>query len=124
MKTLIFNNPDVVLKISENEAKKLGINIKSDTPFEIDVFGPWNIIRKVKGLAITSEFKSTYSYVGRKYTKIFGQRIMFDVKPGGYGLKGRVSINGKKYPCFDTTQLFDINGILVNVSCIFVKMNQ
>lgn len=121
MKTLIFNNPDVALKISEDEAKKLGINIELDTPFKIDTFGPWDIIRKVKGLAITSEFKSIS---GRKYTKIFGQRIMFDVKPGGYGLKGRVSINGKKYPCFDTTQLFDINGILVNVSCIFVKMNQ
>jgi hypothetical protein len=73
-------------------------NIPADTNeirFNIETIGPWSIPLRVKALAVTLD------------GKVFGERTMYAPKESGYQLEGRVSIGGKKYRAWTSSQLFE-----------------
>ena len=77
--------------------------------FDIQTFGPWYIIRSIKGLAID------------EHGTIYGIRTMTDCHESGYAQEGRVSIGGKKRRAFTSSQLFQReDGSLCNVAILYV----
>jgi hypothetical protein len=81
-----------------------------DQPFEIEHGRfPFASIIKLRGLAMTPG------------GKIFGMRSLTDMREDGYVMRGRVSIEGKKYPAFTTDRIFcNSSGKLINVAILYV----
>jgi hypothetical protein len=119
MKKLTFINPDVAIKLTEEQAKQLGIDITLDQQhLNVEHFGPWQIVKSCKGLTQSSKFES-----GRAIeTTLYGQRTLSQVTQGGYELNGYVSIQGKKYSAFTSSQLFNVNGHLIDVGIIHARV--
>lgn len=54
--------------------------------------------------------------------KIYGMRKASNIKEQGYGAKGRVSVNGKKYSCWTSSQLFEReDGSLCDVAILHIR---
>lgn len=97
---------------------KLGVNELWNIPdapinevrFDIETLGPWQVVSKVRGLAMTLD------------GKIFGMRNMRAPKESGYQLEGRVSVGGKKYRAFTSSTLFERDdGSLCDVATLVVS---
>jgi len=77
--------------------------------FEFETVGPWSIIRKLRGIAMTLD------------GKVFGERSLLNPKESGYQMEGQVSIEGKKYRAFTSSQLFERpDGSLCDVAMLVV----
>ena len=84
---------------------------------------PFRTISKVRGLVTSCEFVGRCPIISGKH-RVYGVRTLTDLREGGYQLEGRVSLGGKKYSAFTSSQLFEReDGSLVSVSVIFVRMN-
>ena len=82
---------------------------KDEQRFEYEARGPWSIICKLRGIAITLD------------GKVFGPRSLSEPKAQGYVMEGRVSIGGKKYRAFTSNKLFENGeGDLVDVGVLVV----
>ena len=118
---LIINDPDHAIKITPEQAAFIGIkDITADEQRgDMETRGPWNIVKSYKAPAMAANFGEH-----SKKTKIafFGPRTLSSPKQSGYQLEGRVSIHGEKYTAFTSTQLFEIDGHLINVSTIFARI--
>jgi hypothetical protein len=49
---------------------------------------------------------------------------MGNIRDSGYHLEGRVSLKGKKVSCYSSTELFSVDGVLVNVQVIGARINK
>mgnify|MGYP003133035378 CR=1 FL=1 len=77
--------------------------------FEIETMGPWQIIVRLKALAIDLD------------GKVYGMRTMYAPKESGYHREGRISIGGKKRWAFTSSRLFEReDGSLCDVACFIV----
>ena len=120
-----------VLALTKSEAIELGITEQAveagEQHGELESRGPWSIPVRYKALAMstvwTPEDKKSYSAETDKETA-FGLRTLTDVKQSGHQLEGRVSINGKRYSAFTSSQLFEIDDRLVDVATIQVRMEK
>jgi len=84
--------------------------------FNLETKGPWSIVSKLSGLCARQNF-------GTGDITIYGNRSMSDLRESGYEMEGRVSIDGKKYTCFTTSHLFELeNGHLISVAIIFPRI--
>jgi hypothetical protein len=123
-------NKGGALKISKEDFLALGLPEsaieKGEQRGELKTFGPWGIPVSYKALAMsvkyTPEDKQRYTAENDGATA-YGIRTLTNVRQGGYELEGRVSVNGKKYRGFTSSQLFEIDGKLVDVATIYVCMN-
>lgn len=79
--------------------------------FRVRTRGPWGIIHKLEGLAVE---KTSDGVI------IHGMRSLFDLRESGYQMEGRVSIDGKKLRAFTSSQMFTVNGKLVDVAILYV----
>ena len=125
MKTekLTFENPAVAIKLTLAQAEKLGISKEENQKGILKTSGMWQIPVSFKALCCTAIYKKEY------YTKcikksFYGIRTMTNARNSGYVLEGQVSIKGKKYSCFTSDQLFEIEGKLINVSTIHARLNK
>lgn len=119
MKALTIQNPDVAVKLTRKQAEQFGINPDVDeVRGELKTRGMWNVPVSFKALCSTAKFGK---YSSQTEITLFGQRTMTDVRQGGYELEGRVSIGGKKYTCFTSSQLFQVEGRLINVDLIHAR---
>lgn len=81
----------------------------NEVRFEIETRGPWQIVSKVRGLAMTDD--------GR----VYGLRNLLDARQSGYDMNGKVSIAGRKYRAFTSSKLFQRpDGSLVDVGILYV----
>lgn len=117
-----IKNPGSTIKLSKKQAVKLGINTAEDEQkAEIDTRGPWGIITKFKALAIAANY-SEGLITKKEVVEIYGMRTLNNPRQTGYCLEGRVSIEGKKHSAFTSSQLFEIEGELINVSIIHTRI--
>ena len=117
---IVILNPDVAIQLTEEQFNLLGIDIKGDQ-VRLDINttgGHWQQPIRAKGLCIAVKFENST----RVKAVLFGQRVINKIRPEGYHLEGWVSIEGKSYSCFTSTQLFTKpNGDLINVETIFAR---
>jgi hypothetical protein len=86
---------------------------KGERRFEIETVGPWSIIRKLRGLAV-SKPKDAGGII------IHGDRSLVSPKESGYQMEGRVSVGGKSYRAFTASQLFRHDGKLYDFAILYV----
>ena len=117
----------VTLPLTKEEYLSLGIPEKGllsgEVRGELKTFGPWGIPVSYKALAEYKQFTPEESrrYAGESEgVEVYGERTLTNITQRGYELEGRVSVGGKKYRGFTSSQLFDVDGKLVSVATIFV----
>jgi len=82
----------------------------SEQRFDMECVGPWQIVSKIRGLAIDLD--------GR----VYGMRSMSRPRQSGYEMEGYVSIGSKKRSAFTSSMLFEReDGSLVSVACLIVR---
>jgi len=120
----------IIIKPTEIGAIKINSNIleqligkdgieKGEKRFDIKTFGPWQPLKSVTGLAVAKN-KNQDGITTNEIT-IFGDRTLLRPESSGYNFYGKVSINGKKYRSFDSTQLFELeDGRLIDVAILYV----
>lgn len=122
MKPLEVKN-DITIKITPEQAEQMGINITQDVIHgDMETVGPWGIPVRFKALCIDDIYELT-EYNQRRATRsvIYGQRTMTNLRSAGYHMEGWVSVGGKKYSAFTASQLFEVNGKLIDVATIQVR---
>jgi hypothetical protein len=88
---------------------------------ELKTAGPWQIPVSYKALAVSQDFSGEgWERYGRPW-KVYGPRVLSNVRQGGHELEGRVSIGGKSYRGFTSSGLVELPGRrLVSVGVIHV----
>ncbi len=122
-KTVI--NPESAIELTEDEAKQLGIDPNLEEQHgDLKTVGMWSIPVSYKAIAVSSIWdKEQLPLLStRKETTIYGVRTMTKVRQSGYCLEGWVSIGGKKYSAFTSSQLFKVNGKLLDVATIHARI--
>ena len=122
---ITIENPEVgAIKISRQQAIELGINPDLDQQHgELKTFGPWQIPVSYKALCLSSVYDNIKGYTDRKEVTFYGLRTMAKpVHSAGSTMEGRVSIDGKKYSAFTSSQLFEIDGKLIDVATIHARI--
>ena len=114
---------DSTIKLTKDQAIQLGIDPTQDEQHgNMETRGPWNIPISFQAVCVSAKYEDL-GYRTRITDKtVYGMRKMSDVRQCGYELEGRVSINGKKYTCFTSSQLFEVEGKLINVSTIHARI--
>jgi hypothetical protein len=119
---IIIDEPQVAIVLTAKQATEIGIDMSLDEQRgELKTVGLWQIPVSFKALCISA----TYTKEGfTKFTQkiIYGTRTLTDVKQGGYELEGYVSVNGKKYSAFTSSQLFEVDGKLIDVAIIHARI--
>lgn len=118
---ITFKNPHSSIQLTKIQAEKLGIDLnKSQIRGEIKTRGPWNLPISYKALCISAKYETKFITVCTEKT-VYGMRTLSNVKQSGYELEGYVSIKGKKYPAFTSSQLFEVEGNLINIAVIHTR---
>ena len=88
---------------------------------ELQTVGPWQVARSYRALCTANLWPETNSITSHGPLHVYGFRTLSNVRQSGYELEGRVSVNGKSYRGFTSSQLFTLpNGKLINVATIHV----
>lgn len=87
--------------------------------FEMVQTFPWGTIRKLRAVVEFAEFGE---FSSKKWAKFYPMRAMSRPMEDGYCMRGYVSVGGKKYKAFTSSQLFELPcGKLVDVAVIFAS---
>ena len=120
---ITIKNPGVVIKLTTEEAINLGISPTEEKQLgEMKTYGAWNIPTSFKALCTSSIFDKKMGYTERSETKLYGLRTLSKVRQGSYELEGYVSIKGKKYSAFTSSQMFEVEGKLIDVCTIHARV--
>lgn len=121
MKTI--KNPDYTIKLTRQEAIELGIDPTLEKQHgEMKTQGAWQICTSFKALCLSKTYDKSKMYTEVTETVLYGLRTMSRPRQGGYELEGYVSIKGKKYSAFTSSQLFEVDGKLINVATIHARI--
>ncbi len=93
---------------------------------EIVSRGPWQIVVSYRALCMSTVYvaKEKQHWTAQKESEtVHGIRTMTQARESGYQLEGRVSVNGKGFRAFTSSQLFDVrmpdgSEKLVNVATV------
>jgi hypothetical protein len=112
-----------VIKLTKEQAIQLGIDPNEEEQRgELKTRGPWNIPISYQAVCISAVYNRE-SYPIKCLSKtVYGLRKMSNMRESGYSAEGRVSVNGKKYTCFTSSQLFEVDGKLLNVATIHARI--
>jgi hypothetical protein len=113
--------PSSVIKLTEAQAISLGIDIAADeVRGEMQVRGPWSTPVSYKAICVSMKRGVLPGHYSESVTEktVYGVRSLSNLKQSGYCLDGTVSINGRKYKAFTSSELFEVNGRLINVAVI------
>jgi hypothetical protein len=116
------------LSVTLEELKSMGISVEEVSRGEVrgkmKTFGPWGIPLSYTALAMSRKYtrKEDQRFTAEcDGVSAFGIRTLSRPVQSGYELEGRISVNGKKYRGFTSSQLFELPcGHLVNVAIIHV----
>ena len=119
----VIKNPDYAIKLTVEEAINLGIDPNIEKQHgEMKTHGVWQICTSFKALCMSKTYDKSKIYTEVKEAVIYGHRTLSNPKQGGYELEGYVSIKGKKYSAFTSSQSFNIEGKCVEVSIIHARV--
>lgn len=112
------------LKLTEDQVKALGFTAEQIQAGEIrgdlTTIGPWQLPVTYRALCTSNlwpEDKNGITSSGP--VSVFGWRVLSGCRQSGHELEGRVSVNGKRYRGFTSSQLFELpNGKLISVATI------
>ena len=91
--------------------------------FEMETFGPWQIVRSIRALAVTAEWAEK-PWGGRAVTSytFHGDQTGHQVTQSGYAMECYVSIGGKKLSAFTSSVMFQTeDGKLVDVAVLHCR---
>lgn len=115
------------LPVTKDELLSMGITetdiVAGEKRGGIKTYGPWNIPVSYKALCMS--MVNTYpDFPSITHNKTaYGMRTLTGIRQGGYELEGRVSIGGKKYSAFTSSQLFELpDGRLIDVAVIHARV--
>lgn len=76
------------------------------------VSGPWGQLITYRAMAIAHDHD--------RGIFVWGERQLTNPQPSGYDLVGKVSIGGERRRAFTSSQMFEVNGALVDVAILWV----
>ena len=91
--------------------------------FAMKTFGPWQIVRSIRALAMTSEFMDR-PWGGQVFTAytFHGDKTASKPQESGYAMECWVSIGGKKLSAFTSSVMFKTeDGKLVDVAVLHCR---
>ena len=89
--------------------------------FEMESRGPWNIISKIRGLAVKVYREPEDCGEDVLKVLIYGDRTLSNARESGYQMEGTVSIKGQKQRAFTSSKLFSTpDGKLCDVAILYV----
>lgn len=110
------------VKISDQQARLLFTDKdleKCERKGELKTKGHWQIPVSYTALCTSNTFNREVYPVEHGPLHVYGYRTLTNVEQSGYKLEGKVTISGKKYRGFTSSQLFELpNGKLINVATI------
>jgi hypothetical protein len=126
----IYNKPiSSALPITREELIAYGITPEQieagEARGEMSTKGPWNIPISYTALCMSTVYDKNppYGFIRIESTTVYGTRTMSNIRQSGYDLEGYVSIKGKKYSAFTSSQLFELpDGKLINVATIHARV--
>jgi hypothetical protein len=120
MAITIDNPPAGAIPITEAQWAELIGGEPRDISGEMETAGPWHLPVRFRALAVSSTWDD---YSIRKSVTIYGMRTMSRPIQAGYQLEGSVSLGGRKYSAFTSSELFELpDGRLFNVSTIHARV--
>lgn len=125
MEPIVITNPAGAIELTEDQAQQIGLNITQDEQHgELKTFGVWNIPVSFKAICMSAKYSEMRLPLLSDCTEktIYGIRTLTNVRNSGYDLEGYVSIKGKKYTAFTSSELFQVNGKLINASIIHARV--
>jgi hypothetical protein len=112
------------IQLTKEQAIQFGIDTeKEEIRAEIKTRGSWNIISGYKALCVSVKYKKGL-IIEKESITLYGKRSMGNIRDSGYHLEGQVSLKGKKVSCYSSTELFSVDGVLVNVQVIGARINK
>ena len=122
---LSYVQPPVALPVTREQLMEWGIPSddidKGKSRGNLQTIGPWQIPLSYRALAVSARWDSSKGYTTVKSKTVFGVRSLSACRQEGYCLEGRVSVNGKTYRGFSSSQLFELpEGKLIDVAIVFV----
>jgi hypothetical protein len=106
---------DHSVKWPEDAGEFPGEIVDGKVHFVMETQGVWNQIRKISALAVE---KSEDGII------IHGERSLLNPTPSGYDMEGYVSISGKKFSAFTSSQMFHVKGELVDVAIFYIRRSK
>lgn len=121
-KAIVIDNPASGIVLTPEQAEQLGIDISLDVQVgELKTIGCWQIPVSFKALCCSAVYtKEMFTRCSQK--TFYGVRTLTNIRQGGYELEGYVSINGKKHSAFTSSELFEVDGKLINVAIIHARL--
>ena len=116
---------DPAIKLTEDQCNFLGIDINvAEIRGDMQTRGMWNVPVSYKAICIDTLYVNIDGQIKPTEVTFFGTRTMTNIRQSGYNIEGYVSIKGKKYTCFDSSVMIDVNGKLINVACISARYTE
>lgn len=110
------------IPITEAQARLLFTDAeleKGEARGEIKHFGPWQIIQSYRAICTSNTFNREVYPTEHGPLHVYGKRVLSHPRESGYQLEGSVSIGGKSFRAFTSSQLFELpNGKLINAATI------
>lgn len=123
-KTIVLAYTPGSLKLTQEQADQLftpdQISSADEIRGELKTYGMWQIPVSYKALCTSNNWPEQENGITSSGpVSVFGVRVLSGCRQSGYELEGRVSVDGKRYRGFTSSQLFELpNGRLINVATI------
>jgi hypothetical protein len=106
--------------ITEEQWRRYVAPELSDRHGELETRGAWGLSVRFSALAVSA----VWGEHGLMRTlTVYGPRTMHNLRESGYHLEGQVSIGGRKYSAFTSSQLFQLpDGRLLETATIHARI--
>jgi UDP-N-acetylmuramyl pentapeptide synthase len=117
--------PSSNIKLTKEQAEVLGIDLtKDEIEGNLKTCGVWNVPVSYSAICVSGKLGIPEGRFVETFLEktVYGNRTMTNVRQSGYCLEGYVSIGGKKYSAFTSSELFEVDGKLINVAVIHARV--
>lgn len=119
---IVITNPEFSIELTKEQAEQIGIDASLDEQRgELKTVGAWDVPKSFKAVCVSGKFTTDF-YTKCTEKTFYGIRTMTNVRSSGYCLEGQVSIKGKKYSAFTSSEFVRIEGKLMSVSVIHARV--
>jgi hypothetical protein len=116
-KSLTLKVPGGAVPITEDQWREFIGSEFEHRSYKMETVGYWSIPKKYTAIAVSYTWKNNFMDT----ITLYGERTMSSLKQCSYDIEGRVSIDGKKFRGFTSSQLFELpDGRLFDVAVIHV----
>jgi hypothetical protein len=121
---IVINDPQVAIVLTPEQAKEIGLETSEDQQRgEFKTVNNWcNTPISFKTICMSAKY-TTEGYTKCYEKTIYGIRTLTNIRSSGYEIEGYVSIKGKKYSAFSSSQMFEVEGKLIDAQIIHARVN-